>query len=308
MISPDLQRDFKALFLGDYSRVYISHKHKYIYVSASKSGSTYVLTILHKIEGQVAIQEDPTDPVECQHIEDWVHYRHVFPGFDSPKSIEEFDKLLASNYKIFTVTRHPVSRIFSGWSSKLLDHEGGTFARFIHRYPGWEVHPLPTVDGEMTAYIREEFERFVDFIYTRELPIQNFSDNHWRPQFNSLRPDYIKYNDIVKIENVLPFLKSFIPRYTSEIIDLNYRPNVSLIPYHSDYITDKTYGQLLEIYSQDFDIFQYVREIPRSIRPVPTINTYIFQRAVERADRVHVLYSYISNPKVSLVKPRPERL
>ena len=295
MRAPDLQRDLDDLIENDDTRTYISQKHRYIYISARKVASTFTLTMLHSLEGQNALPEDLRSPASSAHAMDHVHDRSIYPELKEAQSIVQLDSLIQNGYYTFTFVRHPISRVFSGWASKILDSAGWSYKHLLTTYPDWQPRPF-TLTEDLNIYVREEFERFIEFIYDREYLTQTYSNNHWRPQFNSLRPDYINYNAITKIEDIQTFFVNFFQRYnmSPNVTDLNKRPNTSMVPYHPDYISDKAYLRLIEMYDIDFSTFNFSRERPPAKKPLPVIDNYMFRCAIERAERVQTLLDYIS--------------
>lgn len=104
----------------------------------------------------------------------------------------ELARLLADpKWMRFTVVRHPVTRLWSAWHSKLLLRE----PFFVSRYFGEDW--FPRVPDSMDD-IRDDFRRFLAAISKDRALL--LADPHWSPQHLRLELDVFPYTHVGKTE------------------------------------------------------------------------------------------------------------
>jgi hypothetical protein len=153
----------------------------------------------------------------------------------------------------FAFVRHPVARVFSAWSSKVILAEPHQAA---HLAPEQTQCSLRTASEIMGA-----FERFVDQVVAREAAQQSWSDPHWAPQTLLLQPQVLEYTGgIHQIEHLPEFaqqLRAWGDRLGVDIPFTLERHNESLLWFSPQWISDAARRQLATLYAEDFAAFGY---------------------------------------------------
>ncbi len=88
---------------------------------------------------------------------------------------------------VFTLTRHPVDRLFAVWASKLVCRE----PTFVWRFGQESWFPSRPVTGDALA---ADFGRFVTALL--DDPSLRQADRHWQPQLEVLHTDWVHYTHI----------------------------------------------------------------------------------------------------------------
>lgn len=113
-----------------------------------------------------------------------IHQRIQGCYFSDEIKWNELKKILTQDgYQIFSVVRHPVSRIFSAYKDKILFK---TEYNLVHR--------------RNIGLNSKESISFLDFLTLLKEKKKLFADLHWMPQTNLLLPNTINYNFIGKVE------------------------------------------------------------------------------------------------------------
>ena len=152
---------------------------------------------------------------------------------------------------IFAVVRHPSSRLWSAWQSKLLLRE----PRWPERFAGepW----LPRVPYS-TADVVEDFQKFVLALPSDpdELPLR---DRHFQVQSRLLAPERIPYTRVYRTGELelLDDLRVHLAAQGWEgQLDLTDRNETPLRPLESMF-TPEIQDKIRSVYGQDFETFGY---------------------------------------------------
>ena len=251
--------DHDRLSLGNYLRwnSYRSEKHKILYVATPKVACTTLKWWFAVLEGYAKDLRNISDSGESD-PDLVVHDSHrVAPNVTGLAMVDLSDVLVSDSYFRFAVVRNPYKRIFSAWQSKLLLQEplqSGPYIKsdFYH-------YPIKSkIDIAMA------FEGFLEHLAENEAP--SYWDHHWAPQADLLRPDLIAYSQLVRIEEsetlsqaLVDWLGAYIPNPFH-----GRRSNESLIPYLSEFVTERSANLIRTLYAQDFDTFGYDKHPPKS--------------------------------------------
>ena len=160
------------------------------------------------------------------------------------------------------VVRHPLRRLLSAYLDKYLNSNNR------HKYKYFHLMKHSAKDRQRKKkYIKNpSFGNFVDFITDKKVPCHDRTNSHWAPYWKICRTFEIKYNYIVKFEN-LPneitklwtflfdqknvdkkiFLHKHQGKFNTEKIFKNY---LSLI-------NQKQIKHLMNFYKTDFKTFNY---------------------------------------------------
>lgn len=245
----DKQRLFEYLRWNSY----VSERHNIFYVSTPKVACTSLKWWFASLEGysqalRLISDSSETDPDLV------VHESHkVAPHVTGLMPEELSNALMSDDYFRFAVVRNPYKRIFSAWQSKLLLQEPlqiGPYTKFdFFNYPIKNEHDIATA-----------FEGFLEHLADNEAP--SYWDHHWAPQVTLLRPDLIRYSKLARIEEPEALSRSladWLGEYSPDPF-LGRRTNESLIPYLSEFVTDRSADLIRTLYAEDFDAFGYQKQ------------------------------------------------
>jgi len=235
---------------------YRSEKYNIFYVSTPKVACTSLKWWFAALEGKTQILRGITNIDESDPELDIHHIFHQGAPNITGLMPEVISEVLASDsYFRFAMVRNPYRRIFSAWQSKLLLQEPlqiGPYLQcdFLH-------YPIKS-SGDIAV----AFEAFLEHLVNNETP--SYWDHHWIPQSKLLRPDVINYSKLVKIEDAGQLSKALADRLGAYIPDpfIHRRSNESLIPYLSEFITDRSSELIRTLYAEDFDTFGYDKHLP----------------------------------------------
>jgi hypothetical protein len=189
------------------------------------------------------------------------------------------------DWLIFCVTRHPVTRLWSAWQSKLLLREPS----FVRRYGSrpW----FPRVPQGLTD-VAEGFRSFIDAL--RHEPGLIDGNQHWRPQAELLRTGSFPYNHIGKVEalgTTLDLLEEHLRRQGWEGSLAVTRENQTPLPFSVAPPDPETIRTAERIYAQDLELFGYpsIASSPsEEQRPAGTADLLIHaaRLIIERNERI----------------------
>ena len=263
---------------------YRSQRHKLLYVATPKVACTTLKWWFAALEGYAGKLRRLT---ECSESDQdlIVHESHrVAKDVNGLPLADLAEALESESFFRFALVRNPYKRIFSAWQSKLLLQEPiqsipYVGCNFFH-------YPIKT-----SADIQIAFQLFLEHLLANEAP--SYWDHHWRPQTDLLRPDLINYTKIYKIEDakavnldLLAWLGPYVPPPFQ-----GQSSNVSLIPYRSHFLTERSEELIRALYAKDFDQFGYDRQPPAAHEAVPSSQLEIALQAVELIRGRHQMLS-----------------
>ena len=232
---------------------YRSERLRLLYVSTPKVACTKLKWWFADLEGFAeSIRKNTDNSIESS--PDLVIHDSIQKF--APLTEEDICEALESDsFFIFSLVRNPYKRIFSAWQSKLLLQEPIQSKPYIDK--DFFHHPVETADD-----VAHAFEAFLEYLAENESP--SFCDLHWTPQAVLLRPDLIDYSCITKIEereNLTGRLRDWLGVRIPSPFEGNVL-NDSLIPYMPELITQRSAELICSMYSHDFDVFCYDKQIP----------------------------------------------
>lgn len=157
---------------------------------------------------------------------------------------------------IFCVTRHPLSRLWSAWQSKLLLRE----PRFVKLFGAADWFPRVPHDADEVA---RDFRRFV--VALRNEPSLITADPHWMPQHLMLNVAGVPYTHIGKTETLtetLDVLRAHLRAqgWAGDIPQLH--ENRSPLPLSEDLLCPEVVETIEQLYRADYACFGYSIEDP----------------------------------------------
>ena len=207
----------------------ISHKHKFIFISPPKTGSTSLLSALLSY----ADFENFIDQPEYHSFDFYEHTKdfkqNIWEDFTKSKStprkhtnLNSYHRKHLQQYEIFTCIRNPYDRIVSLWK--------------------WE---------ELTK------KRYNGFSFKRWLNIRMY---WWhRPQFDFLQTDIINMSSInlVRFENLEQDFNTLCDKIDIPKQKLPHK-NKSKHRHYTEYYDDETKQIVAEKYAKDIEYFGYI--------------------------------------------------
>lgn len=206
----------------------ISHKHKFIFISPPKTGSTSILTILlaHGNFKNFINQPRYHSFDFYEHTKDF--QQNIWEDFTRRKSalrkhanLNSYQRKNLQQYEIFACIRNPYDRVLSLWK--------------------WE---------ELTK------KRYNGFGFKRWL---NMKMDWWhRPQFDFLLSDIINISEInlIRFENFQQDFNNICDKIGIPRQELPHK-NKSKHKHYSEYYDDETREIVTKRYSQDIEYFGY---------------------------------------------------
>ena len=189
------------------------------------------------------------------------------------------------DWLIFCVTRHPVTRLWSAWQSKLLLRE----PNFLNRYGSCPWFPrVPRGIADVTA----DFRSFIDALRHEAGLIEG--NQHWRPQAELLRTGTFPYSHVGKVEELgatLGLLEEHLRRQGWEGTLAIPRENQTPLPFSVTPLDPETIRTVERLYTQDLELFGYhsVASSPRE-EQLPEETTGLLVNAarviIERNERI----------------------
>jgi len=233
----DLYREFGAEKIND--NIHVSLKHKFVYVSVAKTGST---TLKHVLQSHEMQELKPT----------WIkpHPRPVASPFVKPYQLtrEQLASILfGQEYTIFTFVRHPLHRLYSAWRDKIAGNKP----------PKKQILKALGVDSDAT----ETPVSFSEFIQAVSVISPQHHDKHWALQHRENFCPQIKYDFVGKLETLEKDLAQITKNLNLPL--LQYLPETPKNSKHaghqsiSDAFGDAELALAKNIYKQDFALFDY---------------------------------------------------
>ena len=245
---------------------YRSPRYRIFYVSTPKVACTTMKWWFAALEGKTRRLRAITESAESDPdlIIHGYNFQAVAPEVTGLPA-DVLESILGSgDYFRFGLVRNPYKRIFSAWQSKMLLQEPLQITPYLDME--FLRHPIET-----RAQVAAAFEAFLEHLASAEAP--NFWDLHWTPQADLLRPDLIDYSKIIQLENP-DEIEAQLNAWTGEHLVspfIGKRRNESLIPYATEFITDRSAALIAQIYARDFELFGYDLKLPAG---AITLRTY----------------------------------
>ncbi len=179
---------------------------------------------------------------------------------------QQQDALTSTDVLTVHPVRHPLSRLFSAWSSKYLVGE----PYYSERLPdGFPTVP-DTVEDE--NHVAELFEKFVDALHDTVSEGDFLAlDVHFWPQARLLARPMEGDELVVRQEHMAEGLAAIASYLAERDLEAGEAPriNETVVPYRDELVSDRTKDMAIALYGEDFERWQYPRDLPpSSSRPV----------------------------------------
>ena len=263
---------------------YRSQRYKLFYVATPKVACTTLKWWFAALEGYAGQLKRLTGCSESD-PDLIVHESHrVAKDVNGLPLADLAEALESESFFRFALVRNPYKRIFSAWQSKLLLREPIQSIPYV----GFDFFNYPI---KISADIQIAFQLFLEHLLANEAP--SYWDHHWRPQTDVLRPDLINYTKIYKIEDAKT-INADLSEWLGPYVPAPFQgqsSNVSLIPYSSQFLTERSEELIRALYAKDFDQFGYDRQPPSAHEAMPSAQFEIALQAVELIRGRHQILS-----------------
>lgn len=233
--------------------VHVGQKAPYVYVEVPKAACTTVKGVLREVEGKPPL-ENPMD----------IHVREKngLPGLETATATNLAE--LFESHTWFTVVRHPLERLLSGYKSKIL--------RSFKPDPRGEMrfHGVALFRKDVDAMAEHgfyehgqipTFEQFVRFVCIHQMDYER--NIHWRHLHKCTWPNLIDYDHIVQAEDLEtkfePMVQTFAPGFIDAQGLLSTRKNstANFDDEHDFTLSDEALEAFATAYEKDMRVFGY---------------------------------------------------
>jgi hypothetical protein len=270
-----------------HAATYVLPRWKLVYVSNPKAACTSIKWILADLQG--ADPQPFYDTLRWETSRDATIHRERdrWPGTPRLKSLSD-DELAditpGNGWLVFTASRHPASRLWSGWQSKLLLREPSYSARFGQE-PWFPAVPRTSED------VLDGWFRFVEHV--RDDPsIRILNDVHFRPQAKQLAVGTMPYDRIYDTGEFRTLLSDLTEHlrplgWTGElnVRRSNETPLTALTAAYPQWVLDA----IQKVYGDDYTAFDYAPEMPRGARADSSYSSDLIAAVdilIERHERI----------------------
>lgn len=233
--------------------VHVGKAAPYVYVEVPKAACTTVKGVLREVEGAPPLAH----PMDIH-----VREKNGLPGLESANATNLTE--LFETHTWFTVVRHPLERLLSGYKSKIL--------RSFKPNPRGEMvfHGDPLYRSDVDSMLEHgffedggvpTFDEFVRFVCTQQ---EDYERNiHWRHLHKCTWPNRIDYDHVVQAEDLEtkfePMVQTFSPGFADANGLLSTRKN-STANLDADYdfaLSDSALEIFENAYEKDLRVFGY---------------------------------------------------
>ena len=179
-----------------------------------------------------------------------IHEEHstLIQGFEGWKTVEH--RRMSNNVFTFSIIRNPTDRIRSSFIDFFVDRKN----------PGVQKLARFVDDFELANRSRAfQLSAFLAAIEEWAAMSESTMDRHWRPQCKNLAIDYIQYDFLGRLEELLLWYKQLSDRLRTYGVALPDRP-VKRKSSDADIVLEKDHEQAIaRIYTRDFDLYEQNR-------------------------------------------------
>ncbi len=215
--------------------VFMSLKHSYLFTSNEKVANSTLRTTLQSLEcgGRLPTHYKP--------------FKRWTGPLLQPSDVADFPALLSDNtIRKFCVVRHPYSRLVSCYRDKLEKPS---------KRPGYR-RKLRELNLPADRPVG-----FAEFLKAIARQPQQLMNSHWRIQYYNVFVDMIRYNEIIRYEQLPERLPSLIadlyPQAQPNDLLVRHRQEQSSDELIDQYFTPELKQLARNIYRLDFDTFGY---------------------------------------------------
>ncbi len=269
---------------------YVIPKWKLVYVSGPKAACTTIKWMLAdalEIDPRLFYQSLSGETSRATTIhQERKKWLDVAPRLRDLTDEELEEITPESGWFVFTMTRHPSTRLWSGWQSKLLLRE----PRFMRQFAAAQWLPR---EPESTEQVLEDWTRFVAAVAAQpQLPIMQ--DIHFAPQTPLLgigRTPYDRIYDTSEFATMVDDVQAHLERHGFEGRLTPRRSNETPLPALEAAFPPPIVAALAQTFAEDFATLDYDDPRPSDLRAGGYDADLLAAAAIiaERADRLGYL-------------------
>ncbi|WP_192796774.1 sulfotransferase family 2 domain-containing protein [Serinicoccus kebangsaanensis] len=264
---------------------YVLPDKKLVYVSVPKAACTSLKWLVADLQGEsrarfyTTLSEETGRSMTVHRRSRWQH-TPMLHQLDE----DQLAEITPDNgWFVFGVVRHPASRFWSGWQSKMLLHE----PRFVRRYPDAQWPRIPSTSSD----VEEDFARFSEVLDSpEEQPI--LRDRHFMRQTDLLRLGTTPYDRIYQTSEMGQLLTDLAehlrPLGVSELPEMPHSNETPLRPTRS-VLSPAVLERINRYYADDMERFGFDPDNPSGMdqrESYPDSELVEISRLVERGERI----------------------
>jgi len=291
---------------GTLRRSFVLPDWKIVYVPTPKAGATSLKWMLAEVQGEdlaAFVHADGPQVTRALNIHDRTYWKKTPRLSDlSDAALEEIST--DNGWFLFSMVRHPATRVWSAWQSKLLLREAHFVQAFSDR--PW----FPRVPRALEE-VAEDFESFVTALADEPGLID--ADPHWRLQHVQVDVDAVPYTHVGRLESfseTRELLEAHLAQMGWTGTLQPRAENDTPLPLTRQFLTDPADKAIGAVYRADFDTFGYGDVAPVLAGSLPPIELALIGevgRLVGRAERVGDLSARLRQFEAPLVAVRQVR-
>lgn len=225
---------------------------KIVYVTTPEAACTSLLRMFASVQGESLDNERTALAPEVSRAATI----HAFSGWQRTSDLQqlsdaELQQIARRDWLVCCVARHPVSRLWSAWQSKILTREPH-YARYYADRPWFPRVPRRLAD------VAAGFREFVRALEHEDGLID--ADTHWKPQVALLRADTFPYSHVGKLEELGTTVR-LIEKHLRDggwdgTLSLSHE-NATLLPLSAAQLGPATISAIERLYARDLEVFGY---------------------------------------------------
>ncbi|MGY6632263.1 MAG: sulfotransferase family 2 domain-containing protein [Alkalilacustris sp.] len=229
---------------------------RWAFVPNGKTATTSALALLFRLEFghplSVAL-DDPTD-LNRDPAPHRLARQGVFRFLHERRDVASLTGYLDATLRLATV-RHPLARAVSGFGYLCLSNR--------RRHPQFAADrarmcALVGFDWERHPDTSEGFLRFLDYVRWSLEAAPHGPDNHWAPQWMTLRPEVFRPHIIGRVEAFDAFAAAVTDRLGHRPDDLGSAAALNATGPAPDWAADPAVARAVaQVYARDFEEFEY---------------------------------------------------
>ena len=226
---------------------------KIVYVTTPKAACTSLLRMFAGLQAEpleatrVSLAPEVTRAATVHDFTLWQHTRAL-----QQLSTAEWEEIVHDHeWLVCCIARHPVSRLWSAWQSKLLLREPH-YVRYYADRPWFPRIPQRLSD------VAADFRRFVAALRDEDGLIQ--ADPHWRPQEALLCAETFPYTHVGKLEELgatLRLIEKHLRHLGWSGAFSAARENSTMLPLAAARLSAETVAIVEQLYASDLEVFGY---------------------------------------------------
>jgi hypothetical protein len=265
---------------------YVLPKWKVVYVSVPKAACTSLKWMIAGLQGENtqsfyrSLSREVTPATTIHRRAKW----RKTPMLHELPNVRLAEISPDNGWFLFTMTRHPTARLWSGWQSKLLLREPYWVERF------GDAEWMPRVPRS-TDDVVEDFHRFVKSIGAD--PSQAvLRDRHFRQQQELIRFGATPYSRIYDTSEFSTFREDLLAHlrgqgWTGELVQM--RTNETPLQLIPRLLTREVMSVLEDLYGADYEKLGYADRMPAKVSDLdeyPSVAIDAVAMLTERAERI----------------------